>query len=312
MKKILFITDKLDTLKINTDTTYALMDASIQSGYAIYYTLPQYLSLINTTLYCKNIHLTLNNANLTDNKHKWYTEHDRSANKVDDFYAVFIRNDPPFDMEYYYLTQMLNFVTHAKVINNSASLRNFNEKLSILNFPNFITNTLVTKDKHAIDEFIKIHKSCVIKPLNLMAGRGVFKINDLDINYGAILETSTNYYAQTIMIQKFIPEVIDGDRRVFIVNGKVIEYCLHRIPQNNQIRGNVAAGGKTEVHKLNSHELNIAQQVAAWLDTHNILFAGLDIIGNYLTEINITSPTGVRQIFTNTNINIAKLLIQSI
>lgn len=160
-------------------------------------------------------------------------------------------------------------------------------------------------------EFLNKHNECVIKPLDLMAGRGVFKISPLEINCDAIMESITNYYTQTVMVQKFIPEVIHGDRRIFIVDGEVISHCMYRIPQQNQIRGNIAAGGRAEIHQLTDEDFRLASEVALWLKSQKVIFAGIDVIGNKLTEINITSPTGGRQIYQQTGINVTRLALEA-
>ncbi|MBY0378782.1 MAG: glutathione synthase [Burkholderiales bacterium] len=316
MKKILFICDPLENLKVQYDNTYSLMLAANESNYEIHYCLPKdiYLTNNHVSCNCKKLSFHQNSYDIPDTTRIWYSETEYSTLNSSQFYAIMVRNDPPFNMEYYYLTQILHYaeLCGSKVVNNSHALRNFNEKLSILNFPELIINTMVSKSPSAINTFISQHKDCIIKPLDLMGGRGVFKISPTEINYGAIIETSTNYYTQTVMLQKFIPEVVHGDKRIFVVNGEVIEYCLYRIPQINQIRGNIAAGGRGEVKKITEKDLKLANIVAKWLKHKNIVFAGLDVIGDYLTEINITSPTGTRQIHSKTRINIPKLVIEAL
>jgi glutathione synthase len=312
-KNILFIGDSLSSFKIATDTTYSLIVAANELGFNIFYALSNgvYLNMNEAKCRCRQLHIFATSNDIPNNQVAWYQELEEQEYSIDSFYAVMVRKDPPFDMEYFYLTQILE-LTKTKVINNSHALRNFNEKLSILNFPTLIPQTLVSKNKDIIHSFIQSQQECVIKPLDLMAGRGIFKIINNDVNYNAIIEASTQYYTQTVMVQKFIPEVVNGDKRVFIVNGKVIDYCLYRIPQNNEIRGNIAAGGRGEVHSLTKSDYTIANEIALWLIKHNILFAGIDIIGEYITEVNITSPTGTRQILHKTGINIPKLLMESI
>jgi len=317
MKKILFICDPIQNFKILTDTTYSLMLAANETKYSIYYVLPNNIYFENNAIIakCKSLTILCKSEDLPIINNPWYLEDDVfQILNLNEFHSIFVRNDPPFNMEYYYLTQILSIAEqqNIKIVNNSYALRNFNEKMSILNFPALITPTMVTKDPESIHSFLFEHGDCVIKPLDMMAGRGVFKISINDVNSSAIIEAATNYYTQTIMLQKFIPEVIYGDKRIFIVNGQIIEYCLHRIPQGTQIRGNIAAGGRGEVHKVSPEDFNLATQVASWLKQNKILFAGLDVIGNKLTEINITSPTGTRQILTHTGINIPKLIIQSL
>lgn len=315
--KILFICDPISNFKIATDSTIPLMVAASELGHEVYYALPKDVFAINNQAFA-NITLLdvlITSSDFEQITSKWYKEQSVIAKQnLSKFDAVLVRNDPPFNLEYYYLTQILELAENngVKVINNTHALRNFNEKLSILNFPEFITPTLVTRDKNVILNFLEEHSECVVKPLDQMAGRGVFKLSLTDPNYNPILELSTNYYTDSVMVQKFIPEVIYGDRRIFIVNGQVIPECLYRIPQQNQIRGNIAAGGRAEVHSLTDEDIRIAKAVASWCITHKILIAGIDIIGNKLTEINITSPTGIRQIFSYNGINIAKLAIDSL
>lgn len=338
MSKILFICDQLESFKVQTDTTISLMVAAHELNAEILYCRPQDLYTENSIAYANVYQLEIlvnNHRDLTPEKlnvfhdkmdsrlrgndisaaHSWYKV-GACFQKINlnTFKAIMVRNDPPFDMEYYYLTQILTVAEKngGVVINNSNALRNFNEKLAILNFPEFITPTIVTKNKEVIFGFLQTHGECVIKPIDLMAGRGVFKISIDNVNCGAILEASTNYFTQTVMVQKFIPEVIHGDRRIFIVHGEVIEQCLYRIPQGNAIRGNIAAGGRGEVHSLTADDHVIANSVAKWLQEQEIMFAGIDIIGNKLTEINITSPTGVRQIYNHSGINISQILFQKL
>ena len=316
-KKLLFICDPLVSFKIATDTTYLMLVTAAEMGFEVFVALPNevYSDNNQANAITHKIKLLATNKDTPSSILPWYLEDaNTSTLKLSEFRAVFVRNDPPFNMEYYYLTQILFLAEQngARVINNSHSLRNFNEKLSILNFPNLITPTTVTRNKQVIYDFFDKHGECVIKPLDLMAGRGVFKISLKDINCGAIIEGSTKYYSQTVMLQKFIPEVINGDRRIFIVNGQVIEHCLYRIPQENQIRGNIAAGGRGEVHPLRPEDFKLANEVALWLKDHEIVWAGIDVIGNKLTEINITSPTGARQILTHTGINILQMVLESV
>ncbi len=314
-KKLLFICDPLDGFKIATDTTYLLLVTAEEMGFEIFIALPNEIYSENNQAMVITHKIKILVRNISDSVLPWYMEDENTSTlNLNEFRAVFVRNDPPFNMEYYYLTQLLYIAEQngATVVNNSHSLRNFNEKLSILNFSNLITATTVTKNKQIIYDFLNKHGECVIKPLDLMAGRGVFKISPKDVNCGAIIESSTKYYSQTVMLQKFIPEVINGDRRIFIVNGRVIEHCLYRIPQENQIRGNIAAGGRGEVHPLTPEDFKLANEVALWLKQHKIVWAGIDVIGNKLTEINITSPTGTRQILTHTGINILQMVLNNV
>jgi glutathione synthase len=170
----------------------------------------------------------------------------------------------------------------------------------------------VSKNKNVIKEFIATHGVCVVKPIDMMAGRGVFRIANDDPNQDPILETITDYFTQSVMVQRFIPEVVAGDKRIFIINGEVISHCLYRIPQSGQIRGNLAVGGRGEVHPLNEDDYAIANEVAQWLLQEGVQIAGIDVIGKCLTEVNITSPTGAQQIYQQAGINVFANLLSSI
>lgn len=316
MKKILVISDPLVQFNIKTDTSYLLMLTAKDMGCFVYSAMVDQVYSLNDQAFADVIELNFTHGlDEIHSTNKWFSQ-GATLNKVNlsEFDAVFVRNDPPFNMEYYYLTQTLSLAVRAgvKVINNPDKLRNFNEKLSILNFPELITDTLVSKNKQVLHEFVKEHQVCVIKPIDMMAGRGVLQLSHDDPNLKAILELSTNYFSQTVMLQKFIPEVVNGDKRIFIIHGRVIEYCLYRIPASGEIRANIAAGGHGEVHPLSGIDHQIASKVSTWMRENDILFAGIDIIGNFLTEINITSPTGAQQIYHHQGINIPKLLLEEI
>jgi glutathione synthase len=308
MQNILFIANALETFNIKTDSTYLLLQAGQDMGYNIYHCQASDITFNNNQVYAQVNRISVSK---TPNQ-SWFSKDPAVTLNLNHFnMGIHVRTDPPVDLEYLNLTQLLSIAEKqgVKVYNNSYSLRNFNEKLAILNFPNFCTPTMISKNKNAILDFINLHKTCVIKPLNQMAGRGVFKIDTNDTNLLAIIEITTKYFSETIMVQKFIPEVVNGDRRVFIIHGKVIEYCVCRTPQSGQIRSNLAAGGSGKVVPLTEHNYVIANEVAQWLQQQNIIFAGLDIIGNYLNEINITSPTGLQLINTELGINLAKVIL---
>lgn len=315
MKQILIIADSIENFKIKGDSTYFMLLTAYDMGFKVSYCNPRDLYALNNQAFAKvhtvNIQHGLKDIHSTLD---WFEKEEATVCELSNFSAIFVRNDPPFNMEYYYLTQILQLAekTGVKVVNSTYVLRNFNEKLSILNFPDLITPTLVSKDKQVIADFIATHKDCIVKPIDLMGGRGIFKISHEDPNYTPILEALTNDFEQTIMVQKFIPEVKFGDKRIFIINGEVVDYCLYRIPQGVSIRGNLAVGGKGEVYQLNDDDRAIAGTVAKWLKEQGVLIAGLDVIGTCLTEINVTSPTGMQQIYNEAGINIAELLFNSL
>lgn len=316
MKKILIIADPLDKLNIMGDSTYLMMLTAKDMGFSVSYCHPSDLYSLNNQALANVAELDIVHgmADIYTTKHWYQVVKILSGVDLINFDAVLVRNDPPFNLEYYYLTQILELAENAgvKILNNPRSLRNCNEKLTILNFPELITPTLVSKNKQVIMDFIAQHGVCVAKPIDMMAGRGVFRISNDDPNQGAILESLTDYYTQTIMVQKFIPEVIYGDKRIFIINGEVVSHCLYRIPQSGQIRGNLAVGGRGEVYPLNEDDYKIANVVAKWLKEQNIIIAGIDVIGTCLTEVNITSPTAMHQIYQQGGVNVAELILNTL
>lgn len=316
MKKILIIADPLEKLNISGDSTYLMMLTAKDMNFKLSYCQPSDLYARNNQAFANVSELEIAHglADIYATKDWFQVTNDLNAVNLTHFDAILVRNDPPFNLEYYYLTQILELAEQAgvKVLNNPRALRNCNEKLTILNFPELITPTLVSKNKQVILDFILEHGVCVAKPIDMMAGRGVFRISNDDPNQGAILESLTDYYTQTIMVQKFIPEVIHGDKRIFIINGEVVSHCLYRIPQKGQIRGNLAVGGRGEVHPLNDDDYKIATTVAQWLKEQDIVIAGIDVIGKCLTEVNITSPTAMQQIYHQGGVNVAELILKTI
>jgi glutathione synthase len=308
LQKVLIISDPLAKFNPYSDSTYLLFLTAEDYGLNIYTCAPGDIYSVNNHVAanCQPINIAHGLAKIHSTLN-WFSviEPPQQINLLE-FAYVFVRNDPPFNLEYYYLTQLLSVAEEAgaRIVNSPCALRNYNEKLSILNFPHLIAPTLVSKNKDVIDKFIQTQGTCVVKPLDLMGGRGVFQLSATELNYAAILETVSNYFTQNIMVQRFIPEVAAGDKRIFIINGVVIKHCLYRIPQTGQIRGNLAAGGRGEVHPLTVDDYKLANQVAQWLNSQGIAIAGIDVIGNYLTEINITSPTGAQQIYQHSGINV--------
>lgn len=316
MKKVLFIADPLSGIKITGDSTYLMLLTAHDLAYEVYSCEAKDLFAIGNHAYANVDRLNISHGvKEIHSTQDWFSvAEELDKHSLTNFDAIYVRNDPPFNMEYYYLTQILDLAVNlgVNVVNNPTLLRNCNEKLTILNFPELITPTLVAKDKKTILQFIQEQGVCVAKPIDLMGGRGIFRIAADDPNQNAILESLTDYYTQTIMVQKFIPEVVNGDKRIFVIDGEVVDYCLARIPQNGEIRGNLAVGGRGEVQKLTDSDKNIANEVASWLKSKGIMIAGLDVIGKCLTEVNVTSPTSMQQIYRESGINVAKLILGKI
>jgi glutathione synthase len=231
-----------------------------------------------------------------------------------DFDVVIQRKDPPFDMEYIYATYLLDLAEQqgAKVFNRPSAIRDHNEKLSIAQFPQFTIPTLVTRDEQRIRAFFAEHHDIILKPLDGMGGAGVFRIRDDGMNLGSVIEMLTMNGKSTIMVQRYIPEIVDGDKRILVIGGKVVPFALARIPQNGEVRGNLAAGGLGVAQALSARDREIAETLAPILYQRGLLLVGLDVIGNYLTEINVTSPTCFQEIFQQKGFDVASMFIDAI
>ncbi|MGB0669192.1 MAG: glutathione synthase, partial [Porticoccaceae bacterium] len=232
-------------------------------------------------------------------------------NEVD---AVFSRKDPPFDSEFIYSTYILEAAERrgTLIVNRPQSLRDCNEKVFATQFPQCTPPLLVSRDQGRLKTFLAEHGDVVFKPLDGMGGTSIFRVKEGDQNLNVILETLTKYGTETIMAQKYLPEIVTGDKRILVVDGKVVPYCLARIPSKGEFRGNLAAGGSGLVQPLSDRDLWIAEQIAPTLVEKGLIFVGLDVIGDYLTEINVTSPTCVREIDRAQNTAIADQLMAAI
>jgi glutathione synthase len=228
--------------------------------------------------------------------------------------AIVMRKDPPFDSEYFYATHLLEQAERegAKVFNKPRALRDHPEKLAILEFERFISPTLVTRSADAIRAFHAQHRDIILKPLDGMGGMGIFRVKDDGLNLGAIIETLNRDGAQTVMVQKFIPAIEQGDKRVLIIGGQVVPFCLARIPQGGEVRGNLAAGGKGVAQAISARDRDIAQALGPVLVERGLLLVGLDVIGDCLTEVNVTSPTCFQEIFDQTGFDVAAMFIDAL
>ncbi|MEY4756278.1 MAG: hypothetical protein RJA34_1176, partial [Pseudomonadota bacterium] len=234
---------------------------------------------------------------------------DERPQALKDFDAVIMRKDPPFDSEFFYATHLLEQAERegARVFNKPAALRNHPEKLAILEFPQFIGPTLVTRDASDIRRFHAQHQDIILKPLDGMGGMGIFRVREDGMNLGAIIETLNKDGAQTVMVQKYLPAIAQGDKRVLVIGGKPVPYCLARIPQGGEVRGNLAAGGKGVAQPLTARDREIAEALGPVLAARGLLLVGLDVIGDSLTEINVTSPTCFREISDQTGFDVAAM-----
>ena len=303
-KKLLFIIDSPETLKPEKDTSLLMMKTSINLGHQVFFCSFKDIS-IKKNIPFGNIKL----IDKFDNGLSLFTEKSLNLNRLD---TIFIRKDPPFDKDYLFLTMTLDLLKTTKVINNPKTLQSHNEKLSILKFPKIIPPTLVSSNYYEFQSFIKKHKSVVCKPIDEMGGNKIFLINQGDPNTKVILEVLSNNFNSLIMLQEYIPDIKYGDKRIIIINGDPIEFGLLRIPQKSDFRGNLAKGGRAKLSRLTKNDLKIINILKPYLINNNLNFVGIDVIGNFLTEINVTSPTGLVEIEQLSKKNVSKKIIQAL
>jgi len=307
--KIAILADPLSSFKTYKDSTYAMMAEAARRGHELHAFEQGDLALENGEVVASVMRVTL-----TGDAHDWYRTDTAVVTTLSKFDAVLLRKDPPFDMEYVYTTYLLELAEKqgARVFNKPSSVRDHNEKLSIAQFPQFTAPTLVTRDAARLRAFHVEHKDVIFKPLDGMGGMGIFRIREDGLNLGSIIETLTHDGRHTIMAQRFIPEIADGDKRVLLIGGKVVPFCLARIPQAGEVRGNLAAGGTGVARPITERDREIGETLGPILSGRGLLLVGLDVIGNYMTEINITSPTCFQEITQQTGFNVAAMFIDAL
>lgn len=308
--KLLFITDPLESFKIYKDTTFAMMREAQRRGHTLAVCLPQDLVWqrgSQVTARVRDIVLTGDSTN-------WFQAQPLRSAALTAFDAVLMRKDPPFDSEYFYATHLLEQAERegARVFNKPRALRDHPEKLAIMEFPQFIGPTLVTRDPQDIQRFHAEHGDIILKPLDGMGGMGIFRVGPDGLNLGSITETLNRHGAQSVMVQKFLPEITEGDKRVLVIGGKPVPFCLARIPQGSEVRGNLAAGGKGVARPLSARDWEIAEALGPVLHSRGLLLAGVDVIGDCVTEINVTSPTCFQEIYDQTGCDVAFLFIDAL
>ena len=307
--KIAFLADPLSHFKIYKDSTYAMMAEAFRRGHAVFAIEQKDLVLEggDVTAYARRV-------TLTGDADDWYRTDEPTATALTEFDAILLRKDPPFDMEYIYTTYLLELAEQqgARVFNRPATVRDLNEKLAIAQFPQFIAPTLVTRDESRLRAFHAQHKDLILKPLDGMGGTGVFRVREDGMNLGSIIETLTDHGKRTIMAQRFIPEVTAGDKRILLIADKVVPYSLARIPQGSEVRGNLAAGGLGVAQPLSARDREIAETLAPVFWKRGLLLVGLDVIGDSMTEINITSPTCFQEITQQTGFDVAKMFVDAL
>ena len=308
--KILFVADPLESFKIYKDTTFSMMREAQKRGH-------QVVACEMTDVRWQQgeaVSAQVREIRLTGDPTTWFSETGTGRAALKNFDAVVMRKDPPFDSEYFYATHLLGQAERegAKVFNSPAALRDHPEKLAIMEFPQFIAPTLVTRSEADIREFHAKHGDIILKPLDGMGGMGIFKVGADGLNLGAIIETLNQGGAQTVMVQKFLPGIAKGDKRVLLIGGKPVPFCLARIPQGGEVRGNLAAGGKGVAQPISARDREIAEALGPILFARGLMLVGLDIIGDSLTEINVTSPTCFQEITDQMGCDVAALFMEAV
>ncbi len=307
---LLIIADPLVHFKIYKDSTYAIIRAAAKLGHTVW--VCEQRELFATPLVQSVVHqLSFHEGDQQDH---WYSIVSTQSRALARFDAVLMRKDPPFDTEYFYATHLLSRAQQqgARVYNSGQALRDHPEKLAILEFPDLSPITLVTADLPRLKAFFTEHSDIIVKPLDGMGGTGIFRIKAGDPNTNVILETLTSMGRHTIMAQRYVPEIVDGDKRVLLIGGEPVPYCLARIPKDGETRGNLAAGGHAQARALTDTDWRIARNVANALHGRGLFLVGLDIIGDKLTEINVTSPTCFQEIFDQTGFDVAGMYVEKL
>ncbi|MDH5325417.1 MAG: glutathione synthase [Gammaproteobacteria bacterium] len=307
--KLGVVMDPISRIKIQKDSTFAMMLEAQSRGWQLYYMELEDLYLDNGRCMA-----TMQQVSVIDDDKHWFQLQTKTVEPVAKLDAVLMRKDPPFDMQYIYATYLLELAQHqgALVVNNPASIRDANEKLFTAWFPQCTAPSIVSCRMSQLHHFIDEQGDTIIKPLDGMGGASIFRVHHADPNRNVILETMTQNQTRYVMAQRFIPEITQGDKRILMVNGEPIAYALARIPAQGETRGNLAAGGRAQGVELSRRDRWICQQVGATLVQKGLMFTGLDVIGDYLTEINVTSPTCIRELDALYGLNISSTLLDAI
>ena len=292
-KSLGVVMDPIQSIKYNKDTTLSLLLAAQRQGFKLFYMEQRHLFLQDGDPRAEVRPLTV-----FEDENKWYELGGASSVPLEELDVILMRKDPPFDAEFIYSTYILEAAERrgTLVVNKPQSLRDCNEKVFATQFPQCTPPLLVSRDQNRLKNFLAEHGDVVFKPLDGMGGTSIFRVREGDQNLNVILETITKYGEEMIMAQKYLPEILTGDKRILVVDGEVVPYSLARIPSEGEFRGNLAAGGYGVVQPLTDRDRWIADQIAPTLIEKGLIFVGLDVIGDYLTEINVTSPTCVREI----------------
>ena len=307
--KIAFLADPISTFKIYKDSTFAMMREAARRGHTIYAFEQRDMVLEEGVVTAQATRLTL-----TGEPDAWYRADAPEIVELSDFDAVIERKDPPFDMEYVYGTYLLELAERrgARIFNRPGAIRDHNEKLSIAQFSQYTSPTLVSSNMDRLRAFHDKHGDVIFKPLDGMGGAGIFRIKQDGMNLGSVIESLTGNGQHSIMAQKFIPAITQGDKRILVIGGKPVPFALARIPQGNEVRGNLAAGGIGVAQPITERDREIAEALGPVLAARGLLLVGLDVIGEYLTEVNVTSPTCFQEIADQTGFDVAAMFIDAV
>ncbi|MEO8525939.1 MAG: glutathione synthase [Caldimonas sp.] len=313
---LLFVADPLESFNVKKDSTFVMMKEAARRGHALFACEPRDMMWQRGGKVSAHVREIV----LTGQKAPWFSEKApavvaaRARVALADFGAVLMRKDPPFDSEYFYATHLLEQAERegARVFNKPAALRNHPEKLAILEFPQFISPTLVTKDPEELKRFHAEQGDIILKPLDGMGGAGIFRVGADGMNLGSIVETLNARGMHTVMAQRYLPEIARGDKRILVIGGKLVPFVLARIPQGNEIRGNLAAGGLGVAQPVSARDREIAEAIGPVLAARGLLLIGLDAIGDSLTEINVTSPTCFQEITDQTGFDVARFFVDAL
>lgn len=303
---ILFVIDPIESLSAYKDSSVAMMRSLLARGHQLSYCLQGDLYIIDGKVLTSAQAFDIPEEADLHQANWWRTTGDRQDVSLADFDAVLMRKDPPFDLEYLYSTHLFDLAEEqgARIFNSGLALRNHPEKLAIAEFPEYTAPTMVSRSMSRLRAFYEEHQDIVVKPLDGMGGTGIFRVKPNDGNFAAMVEMLTAYGKQSIMAQKFIPDITEGDKRILIINGEPIPYVLARIPKAGENRGNLAAGGRGVAQPLNDHDRAMAKDIANRLADRGLFLIGLDVIGKNITEVNVTSPTCFVEITEQTDFHV--------
>ncbi|XZG70093.1 glutathione synthase [Chitinibacteraceae bacterium HSL-7] len=309
--KLLVIADPLESFNIKKDSTYVMMQEAARRGWQLAHALASELRVQDGQVLARARTVTLTGV---AEQTGWYTKTEPADAALTAFDAVLMRTDPPFDQQYLYATHLLSLAERhgARVFNPGQTLRDYNEKLAILRFPEWTAPTLVSQREADLRAFLAHHGDIIVKPLDGMGGTGIFRLRADDPNTGAILETITLNESRTVMAQRYLPEIVDGDKRILLIDGEPVDWCLARIPKQGETRGNLAAGGTGVARPLTERDREIAAALGPRLKADGLLLVGLDVIGDFVTEINVTSPTCFQEITQQSGIDVAARFIDAL